>query len=465
MLTFRTTIKEKILMNKSVFILLAGLMFFTLFFSCSTNQNSKNTTQEEAKGSVKHESATSKVRWLGQWYGEGKKEVLVREMAREFELLNQDVDVDLTFPYQAVGIDSFADPFRRVSDSLAKWTNTNTWPYDILVCDKWFYKDVATALKDDNWGQIYLVDFKNEKWYKDSHKEYVLATDEYTGNFGGIAPGAFLEGSWNLLFVSSVVEDKLGIKVKNYDMTIDDFIGYAQKVHAYNQSHSDKITFCVTNFFKMESIVNQLVLSELGSSRGTDPLTALANVYNKLEILSQYLPDKQYHKYSTDRELKHEDALFHLHSTWVTMFWQRTNPEGEKKMRPCEYPSMNGKTASAYSGTYNCIFVIPKNAKNREAATRLMKFICSVDVAEKWESYSKCPTGLKSRMSMSEFGTDDFSNFSKHLTKKYDNRLVDATMSENLFGKSLNVNFFTTDVLRGEMTAAQAISNIKRQVR
>ena len=143
------------------------------------------------------------------------------------------------------------------------------------------------------------------------------------------------------------------------------------------------------------------------------------------------------------------------------MFWQRTNPEGEKKMSPCEYPSMNGKTASAYSGTYNCIFVIPKNAKNREAATRLMKFICSVDVAEKWESYSKCPTGLKSRMSMSEFGTDDFSNFSKHLTKKYDNRLVDATMSKNLFGKNLNVNFFTTDVLSGEMTASQAISNIK----
>ncbi len=466
MLTFITTIKEKILMNKSVFALLAGLMFFTLFFSCSTNQNSKkNTTQEEAKGSVKHESATSKVRWLGQWYGEGKKEVLVREMAREFELLNQDVDVDLTFPYQAVGIDSFGDPFRRVTDSIIKWVGTNTWPYDILVCDKYFYNDVSRLTNNSNWGQTYLVDFKNEKWYKDSHKEYVLATDEYTGNFGGIAPGAFLEGSWNLLFTSSVVEDKLGIKVKNYDMTIDDFIGYAQKVHAYNQSHSDKITFCATNYATMETVVNQLISSELGASRTADPLVALANVYNKLEILSQYLPDKQYHKYSTDRELKHEDALFHLHLTWVTMFWQRTNPEGEKKMRPCEYPSMNGKTASAYSGTYNCIFVIPKNAKNREAATRLMKFICSVDVAEKWESYSKCPTGLKSRMSMSEFGTDDFSNFSKHLTKKYDNRLVDATMSKNLFGKNLNVNFFTTDVLRGEMTASQAISNIKRQVR
>jgi ABC-type glycerol-3-phosphate transport system substrate-binding protein len=448
-------------MNKGLFFLLTILMFFTLAISCTSSQK----TSDEANISLKQQSATTKVRWLGQWYGEGKKEVLVREMVREFELLNQDIDVDLTFPYQAVGIDSFADPFRLVTDSLVKWVGTNSWPYDILLCDKYFYAEVVRLTQDNDWGEKYLIDFRNEKWYKDSQKEYVLASDEYTGNFGGIAPGAFLEGLWNILFVSSVVEEKLGIKVKECDMTIDDFIEYAQKVNSYNQSHSDKITFCATNYMTMEAIINQLVLSELGTNRNSDPLKALANVYNKIEILSQYMPDKQYHRYNNDRELKQDDALFHLHSTWVTMFWQRTNPEGEKKMKPCEFPSMNGKTAPAYSGIYNCTFVIPKNAKNRDAAIRLMKFISSADVAEKWESYTKCPTGLRSRMSMNEFGTDDFSNFSKHLAKKYDNKLIDATLSKILFGKSVDVRFYPLDVLRGSMTAKEAIEKIRSQVK
>ena len=76
-----------------------------------------------------------------------------------------------------------------------KWVRTNTWPYDIMVCDKWFYRDVATVLNDPKWGEKYLIDFKNEACFIKTQKEYVLDVDEYTGNFGGIAPGAFLEGA------------------------------------------------------------------------------------------------------------------------------------------------------------------------------------------------------------------------------------------------------------------------------
>jgi ABC-type glycerol-3-phosphate transport system substrate-binding protein len=437
------------------------LVIFSVIASCSSQK-----TVEDSSGSLALKEPQTTLKWLGQWFNEGKKETLVKETAREFAFLNQDIAVDLKFSFQATGIDSFADPFRPVADSIARWIREDRWPYDFMLCDTWFYRDIAAVLNDPNWGAKHLVDFQNEQWFIDAHKEYVLDVDEYKGNFGGIAPGTFLEGAWNLLYVSSLVEEKLGLKVKDYDMTIDDFMEYARVVQNYNQTHTDKITLCATNYITMETFVRHLVMSELGSlnTRSNDEkLRVLSTVYKKLEQLSQYQPDLQQHTYSSDRELKHDKSLFHLHSTWVSMFWQNTNPEGEKIMRPCELPSMTGKVARAYSGTYNAIFVVPKKAKNKEAAIRLMKFISTPDIAEKWENYSKCPTGLKSRFSLNEFGTDGFSSLSKHMTLKYNNHLEDKTISQTLFNSS-TILTYELEVLKGTMSAEKAIQNIRRQL-
>jgi ABC-type glycerol-3-phosphate transport system substrate-binding protein len=442
------------------------LVVFTIFlFSCKSEKEDISKTTFTGKSSI----VQTKVRWLGQWYNEGKKETLIREMAKEFEFLNQDIDIELVFPYQMAGIDSSADPFRPVADSILSWVREDRWPFDIFVCDKWFYEDVAKVGGDEYWGQKNLVDFKNEKWFRDSHKEYVLNSTEYIGNFGDIAPGAFIEGAWDLVYVSSVVENKLGIHVKEYDMSIDDFTEYAKIVHQFNQTHVDKITFCATNYKSMELIISHLIMSELGNVKehsSEEQLQAIETVYKKLEILSQYDPLAQPHVYANDRELKQDKALFHLHTTWVNMFWQRSNPEGEKLMRPCEFPSMKGKVAQAYAGTYNAIFAIPKKAKNKEAAIRFMKYMSTVDIAEKWENYSKCPTGLKSRISINEFGTDAFGNLSKHISKKYDNRLADSNLAKDLFnGTQKQVNFHALEVIGGNMTTTQAMNSIRSQMR
>lgn len=442
------------------------LVTLVLITSCKEQNNSYESGNDKQ---LSVQQSQTKLRWLGQWYGEGKKETLVREMAREFSFLNQDIDVELLFPYQMAGLDSTADPFRSVADSILSWLNNDEWPFDIFVCDKWFYNEIATLTGDPYWGPKYLVDFQNEDWFQSAHKEYVLSSDEYTGNYGKIATGAFIEGAWDLLYVSSDVENKLGIKVKDTDMSMDDFIAYARAVHEYNQGSADKITFCATNYQQLDYVVNHLVMSEIGDRHNlsnAQQLEALSVVYQKLEELSKYDPAIQHHTYGNDRELKHDKSLFHLHSTWVTMFWQKSNPEGEKLMRPCEFPSMTGKKAYAYSGTYNAIFAIPKNAKNREAAIRLMKYMSSMDIAEKWEKYSKCPTGLNGRISFSEFGDDAFSIFSNHLDDKYRSRLVDAQLSEKMFqGRQQHVNFHVQDVLNQRLSARQAVNQIRTQLR
>ena len=452
-------------MSRAVLLIITILLPLLISVSCKSDKSST----VEFDHSIDLQTDQSNLKWLGQWYGEGKKELLVREMSREFMFLNQDINVELQFAYQYAQIDSFADPFRHIADSILSWVQNDRWPFDIFVCDKWFYADVAGLLNDPKWGQKHLVDFKNEDWFRKAHKNYVLSAEEYTGNFGDIAPGAYIEGMWDLLYASSIVEEKLGIKVKDYDMSIDDFVEYARVVYQYNQTHDDKITFVATNYQNLEMVLEQVVMSEVGDASqksSAEQLQAVERALKKIEELAKYQPTVQHHTYATDRELKQEDALFHLHATWVTLFWQRSNPEGEKFMRPCEFPSMPGKAAYAYSGTYNAIFAVPKKAKNRDAAVRLMQYMSTVDIAEKWENYSKCPTGLEGRMSFTEFGTDDFSNFSKHMDAKYNNRLIDVNLGDDLFnGKQQQINYNLLNVADGQMTASQAIRNIRAAFR
>lgn len=449
-------------MRKTIISLVFTSLVLLIVLSCNSQQ-----AAEINKDNTETTKERTKVKWLAQWFGEGMKETLIHEIVRDFSFLNQDIEVEMIFPYQMSNTDKSADHFLPMTDSLEKWAITDTWPYDLMLCDSYHYLNIANRLNDKYWGAKYFIDFSNETWFIDAHKEYVLEVDEYKGKYGGIAPGAFIEGAWNLLYTSSEVEEKLGIKVKDYDMTIDDFIEYARVVDNYNKTNSEKITFLSMNFNNgLDNLINQLVMSEIGNDNKkpkTDPYITLSNVYKKLETLAKYKPIEQYHKFDGDRELLHDKVLFHYHVTWVNMFWKNTNPEGEKKMRPCELPSMTGKISNTYPGLYNAVFVVPKNAKNREAAIKLMQFICSPEIAEKWEVYTKCPTGLQNRVSLNEFGSDAFSKLSQHITQKYDNKLEEANLSKILFNSQNTIAFYPEEVISGRMTAAQALNNVRNQ--
>jgi len=52
------------------------------------------------------------------------------------------------------------------------------------------------------------------------------------------------------------------------------------------------------------------------------------------------------------------------------------------------------------------------------------------------------------------------------MTVKYDNRLADVVLSEQLFnGKQSHINFHALEVADGSMTASQAINSIRNQMR
>jgi ABC-type glycerol-3-phosphate transport system substrate-binding protein len=443
-------------------------------FSCAKNTTiDQNLVVEGPKNLQTNQHI--KLRWLAQWKDEGNKEFLIHEIARDYSFLHQEVDFEYLFPSEAFKHNDITEIFAITYDTIAQMARNDEWPFDIMLCDQWLYYYASVELKDPDWGKKYLVDFSQEPWFKDAHKPGILEDGAYSKLYGGIVPGPIIEGVSNVLFVSETVENLLGIKVKRNNMEVNDLLMYAQATDKYNKTHSDKITFfSMQNNDALLKMFNQLVHSEYGQlkfSSNQESFRAMATVYETLEKLSAYNPIEQYTKFPPElsyeakqRTLKDSEILFNLQPTWIYNLWTNSNPEGAKVMKPCEIPSMDNKTSPTYPGSYQVVFVVPKHGKNVEAAKDFIRFMSTNEVAEKWIKYSKCPTGLKSQISYSDFGQEEFDKYFRHLNTKYGNNQTEIDLSMLLYEEKTTVNFYLDEVLSGSLTAQEALRNVKNQV-
>lgn len=416
----------------------------------------------------------SLLRIMGHWYGEGKKELLVRQAVREFSFLNQDLVIDLQFPHHIFKFNDESELYFIECDSIEQMVRQNKWPFDVLFVDKERYRQVGENLNDREWGRKYLVDFSKEPWFIEAHKAGLFETIPVAADYGGILPGPLIEGITHILFISEEVEKKVGLKVKDIDMTFDDFLSYAKVVDEYNRTHSDKVTFFSRQYnYAIDNLFKQLVTSYYGKTHFSsmqESLAAMEKTYKAFEQLSAYNVLDQHMEYShlaydiAQRILFDKQCLFNLQPTWIILFWNKSNPEGLKKMRPCEIPSFAGKVSPYYSGFFQAIFVVPKYANNPEAGKRFIRYITSTETADRWVKYSKCPTGMKNTISYTDFGQDMYEKFFQHLQKKYGNNQVDVRLNELLFNTKKTLNFRYTDVLEGRLSATEAMAQLRRQL-
>lgn len=453
----------------TIHVVLTIVIICFILWGCNT---SSSGNKGDSKGTQTVESAKHKerikLRWMGHWFGEGKKELMIRELAREFSLINQDIEVELTFPHVYFKC-SNEELYTVQSDSMAKMVKRNEWPFDVMFCDQARYWKIGDILKDPNWGKANLVDFYHEPWYISSHKPGFLNDSTLISQYGGIAPGSFLEGVSNILYCSTVVESKLGINVRMQDMNFSDFKSYAKAVFDYNQSHTDKVFLYSLQYWNsIPGFFSQLAMSAYGKSVHTtkaEGISALEKTYSALEQIAMYKPILQSDSMKGEsRKLFHEQYLFTFSPSWMYLLWQQSNPLGVKSLKPCELPSLDNMKSPSYSGGYNVVFVVPKNSKHVEAAKRFIKFISSTETAEKWIKYSKCPTGLKSKLAYTDFGQDQYEKYYRNIQNKYGNNQLDVDLSNLFFKSSAKIDFKINEVLNGTMTAKEALNYVLKQI-
>ena len=435
-------------------------------------------TFEKKVTSYDVDKTKTRLNWIGHWLNENDRELMVREIAKEFSIRNPDIDLNFKFPQNIRGYRSKRDMAKLYSQMI----RTDNYYWDVIWLDDQSYQYVADELQDPNWGPKYLIDFGQVPGFKKTQKDFIFDNPIWAAQTGGIIVGPMVEGYYHAIFYNKDVADRVGIKIKDIGMTFDDLLGYVKAVYDYNQATGNDIAafYESSDWTCQEILFQRLLKSEIGDFEkslehegSTEKNAAFKKTLEAFEELGKYKPLIENHGENIWFQTRHiplnNEVLFYVNGIWMYSHWMSIDEEKIKKMIPAELPIF--KEVDFYQGGYIPTWAVWKNATHKDAAIRLMQFWSRPQVAEKWIRYTMAPTGIKGHITTGTEGAHPFAVWQRKITERYGGDIYYVPSTVYIFGKKGRNALLLDDVkaeilklLDGETTAQEAYGRIMEKV-
>lgn len=448
-------------------LLLIIIIVMPVFSGCS-----KDSDDIEGKVISKSTEPVT-INFIGHWLNEGKREDLVRNYVRDYEFRNQQVRINLKFPEEVF---YNREDLQSNQKFVYKMLQKENPEWDIVRVNG-EYQEILEQCGDPDWPRKYLVDFSEIKEFRDGTLPELL-TDKAKKAWNGIIPGPYVEGQFWALWCNKAVAKKIGIEVKQYGMTVDDFIEYLKAVNNYNKNNPgnyitpvyESVDWPTTMVIAVQMFSSLLSGSEeFFSGQVTERrLSAWEKTLEAIELMSKYKPlNPEWKKVNWDKtkgSLINEESLFYVNGSWMYNIWLAIDEEKIHNCMPTEFPVFN-KT-SVYPGGYQVMWAVLKNAPHKEEAIKFLLDMNKPAMSEMWVRYTKCPTGIKGNLTGVSFGADQFENFSYNVQKVYGLNTYRYYESSSwvLSEKYADTPIFYTEVIQGEMSAKEAMQRIRRSI-
>jgi ABC-type glycerol-3-phosphate transport system substrate-binding protein len=406
------------------------------------------------------ENASRKqLRWMGHWQSRGLREQLVLEARDEFQFRHQDADIELRFPAEIMG-----DRGKILTGNyIAGMIKSGQIDWDVVWMDPTIYQTVADELDDPDWGKKHLVDFSEYPDIKAAQQPFLVNGPDCHKGTGGVFVGPYIEGLYTYLWYNTAVADKLGLEIKEFNMSADDFLGYLARLKEYNRTAEIPVSaFAMFGWpSSLGRLAYNLYLSEHLPHPGTPDKEILARILQFFETMSSCDPlgnnirsDNPESWHHNAQLITKDQALFMAEATWCFSSLQSKYPQLMPKLRPAQLPGFEKQ--SFYIGGYISTWAVMKNSPARDLGIDLMRFWCSPEIAQKWIRYTKSPTGLSGTLYNSEYGLDPFARFHKKLISGRTMQM-DVAFLEKDKNPVYPIWDYLVPILDGEMTADEAI--------
>jgi hypothetical protein len=276
---------------------------------------------------------------MGQWKNQGKREKLVREFVREYGFLHQNLDIKLQFP-EEVYLKSNGSSANM--EWVAQTIKSEKSEWDIVTINN--ESGTCKYTRDEpDWAKKYLVDFSQYPEFKKNTLPELLS-DSVKNIWHGIIPGPFIEGYNYALWCNLNVARKVGIEVKQFDMTYDNLLSYVKAVYEYNlKNKNDQIApfFEAGDWRTLDNIAHILFLSALSDDKeylsdrvSERKLDAWHKTLQSIEELSKYKPlCAQWDTMSWNNNryrILDDQFLFFANGSWMYNWWQAYDPQKAK---------------------------------------------------------------------------------------------------------------------------------------
>lgn len=281
---------------------------------------------------------------------------------------------------------------------------------DIAVCEY-----ISEKFGNTTWLRDNFVDFKKVPGFLNSQKEVITGDSFYAGRFGGIYPGPFIEGYVQNVWINLAVAEKIGISVKEQEMTFADFVGYAKALAEYNRQQGTTMSFLsISSFNRLDMFFENWFKSLFDSYEAAveevyseQKAVAFLRTLQAFEELSQYQPllNSGWAELSmadfARRFLYDDNSLFLVAGSYMYNHFRGINPQQlEEKVRPVEIPPLGQQ--NGLIGEFTPVFAVMKNSRNAAIAIDFLMSWASSANAEKWVRYTKNPTGIRGNLADSD---------------------------------------------------------------
>lgn len=461
-----------------IFIRVITFIISLTFLQClQTSHNEKKPLSEiehqvlQNGGVTASKEKTQSLHFVTMWKNEGKRKDFIENICQEFRLLNQNIDLTMTYQEDIPEIKNNVENHRvrNTARFIANQIQSNQIEWDIVPLPSGAYYDAVGEFLDDSaWGKKHLVDFHDIPGFYETQNEAVIQDPTFSEPYDDIILGPYLEGWYHVIYFNKALADKMNLKINKFNMSSEDLLSYVRQIYQFNQKNSTRYSafYDAGDWITMSILYEHLIKSGIGFTKGYH----VADVFNKeyqniflktlkfFEELGQYdplIPSATENQWTTSQNLVLEDeAVFYINGTWMYNIWEKLDSIQVHKMIPCELPVFNA--INFYPGAYQANFTVLKNAPGKDNAIKFMMFIASKDVAEDWVQSAKSPTGIKRHFNKSTIGQDVHEQFITRMEEKYGSNIADRT--PNLFGRQNNIGFEYSDLhklMRNEATADQ----------
>ncbi len=459
------------------FLLVAIFLYALLGCENTTNQQEPPVSQGMGTEITEENLTTGSVgqiqlNWIGHWKGEAGRQDLIEAVKKDYEFLHPEVQVNLTYNVDLPGQNK--NHKLRVTDTIIDMIETGQIEWDIVYLDISVYEHISEKLGSTDWVREHLVDFREVEGFAETQKRFIITNPRYRERMGGILSGPFFEGYIQNPWFNAELANKIGIKVKERGMKLEDLLEYARALHNYNKKHNSTIPFiklCTWN--RLELFFETFFRSQFDDfSSATKEVfneqkkVAFLKTLNAFEELAQYQPilNADWEQLNMADYIKefilNDDGLFITGGTYMYGHFYNIDAQESIKLRPAETPVMGKK--NGLMADFTPTFAVMKKGSHRKIAEDFLLFMAKPEYAERWVSKTKSPTGIKGHLA--EFAmqsTDVYEKFAMDMQKKYDSTtMVSLRNPTYVFGKNSPVTinelrFKLARILEGRLTAKQ----------
>lgn len=395
------------------------------------------------------------------------------DVKREFEFENQDIIIQMKFPediyYHGAGTTS-------EEDFIVEQLNQEIPQWDILRC-RHNFKEVSEILNNDQWVKDYCVDFSSIEEFKQTVLPEILSP-QYIAECKGAIPSPPIDGVNYLIWLDQKIAQKLQIVPKQFDFSFADLLEYAQKIEKFNSSNGTNYVLFRrdADWSPIELLTQHLFCSEIGDfnklkdkNYSQEKHFAFNKIIRLLEQLSVYKPFGEQWQNNlftkSNMMVKENNALLYLQGSWMYNIWLAEDSVNYKKFLPVALPYL--KPPETYISEYRTVWIVPKDAVNKEEAIRFMLYWCKPEVLDTWGLYTKSPSGVKGSKLVTTFGLDELEVFTHTIDEKFKNNKISSDYGSGIYLGANNKSLpnYSKAVLEGSISAEEVIVKIEKQLK